>query len=303
MGLLTAEIIAELSTEGFAPQDIAAAVAFMVGIYSTIMGFFKLGFVLDYISVPVLSGFLSAAALTILLGQVGSLVGLNNVPSATAAIIRNVLSRITQWDGITCAIGLGGMALLYTLELLGKKWGKNNFALRFISSSRAVIVLFIFTTISYLVNKDRDHPLWSLSKISADGIIAPKIPAGGLISRVAVKSVAPLAASALEHLAIGRAFGRKNGYTIDTSQELNFLGITNFLNSFFGAMPVGGAMSRTAVNSECGVKSPLSGIFTAGFILLTLYKISGALFWIPNATLAAIIVSCTHLLPATKCGD
>ena len=56
-------------------------------------------------------------------------------------------------------------------------------------------------------------------------------------------------------------------------------------------MPVGGAMSRTAVNSECGVKSPLSGSITAGFILLTIYKLSGVLFWIPKATLSAIIVS------------
>lgn len=291
MGLLTAEIILDLKTEGFAPEDISSAVALMVGIYSLIVGLLKLGFVLEYISVPVLSGFLSAAAITILLGQVGSLVGLSDVPSGTSSIISNVLSRIPEMEPLTIAIGFSGILMLYILEFVGKKWGKKSPAIKFICSSRAVILLVIYTTISFLVNKDKKTPLWAISKVKANGLRAPKIPATDLVSKVAMRAVAPLVASALEHLAIGKAFGRKNNYVIDESQELCYLGVTNTVNSLFGAMSVGGAMSRTAVNSECGVKSPLSGAFTAGFIILTLYKLSGALFWIPKATLSAIIVS------------
>ncbi|KAK3080295.1 hypothetical protein LTS18_002625, partial [Coniosporium uncinatum] len=82
--------------------------------------------------------------------------------------------------------------------------------------------------------------------------------------------------------------------------ELVYLGTTNFFNSFFSAMPVGGAMSRTAVNSESGVKSPLSGTVTAGFVLIGIYKLTGALFWIPKATLAAIIVTAVWSLMALK---
>lgn len=299
MGLLTAEIISDLKTEGFAPQDISSAVALVVGIYSLIVGMFKMGFLLDFISIPVLSGFLSAAALTILLGQVGSLVGLNDVPSGTGSIIRNVLTRIPEMEPITIAIGFSGIAMLYTMELIGKKWGTKSAIIKFTCNSRAVILLLIYTTISFLVNKDRETALWAISKVKANGLQTPKFPATGLISRVATKAVAPLVASALEHLAIGKAFGRKNNYAIDESQELCYLGITNILNSLFGAMTVGGAMSRTAINSECGVKSPLSGAFTAGFILLTLYKLSGALFWIPKATLSAIIVCCFLLTPCS----
>ncbi|KAF9875228.1 sulfate permease [Colletotrichum karsti] len=290
MGLLTAEIIGDLKTEGFAPEDISSAVALMVGIYSLMVGLLKLGFILDYISVPVLSGFLSAAAITILLGQVGSLVGLSDVPSGTASIISNVLTRIPDMEPLTIAIGFSGIVMLYILEFIGKKWGKKSPAIKFICSSRAVIILVLYTTISFLVNKDKKTPLWAISKVKANGIKAPKIPATELVSKVTTRAIAPLVASALEHLAIGKAFGRKNDYAIDESQELCYLGLTNTVNSLFGAMSVGGAMSRTAVNSECGVKSPLSGAFTSGFILLTLYKLSGALFWIPKATLSAIII-------------
>ncbi|KAI8299908.1 putative sulfate permease [Colletotrichum sp. SAR11_240] len=290
MGLLTAEIIGDLKSEGFAPEDISSAVALMVGIYSLMVGLLKLGFVLDYISVPVLSGFLSAAALTILLGQVGSLVGLSDVPSGTASIINNVFSRIPEMEPLTIAIGFSGIILLYALEFIGKRWGKKSAILKFICSSRAVIILFIFTTISFVVNKDKKTPLWAISKVKANGLRAPRIPATDLVSKVTTRAIAPLVASALEHLAIGKAFGRNNNYAIDESQELCYLGVANTINSLFGAMSVGGAMSRTAVNSECGVKSPMSGAFTAGFILLTLYKLSGALFWIPKATLSAIII-------------
>ncbi|KAL3419314.1 sulfate permease [Phlyctema vagabunda] len=290
LGLLTAEIIEDLSNE-YDVAAIANAVAFMVGVYSLAMGVLGLGFLLDYVSVPVLTGFISATALIIGFGQVGNLVGLADVPDGVFNIIGNVLRRLPHWDGPTCGIGFGTVAILLALEKVGKVYGKKHFIIKYIASSRAVIVLVIFTLISYLVNKDRkDDLLWSISKVNTNGIVAPKAHDTGLISKVATRAIAPLVACTLEHLAVGKAFGRRNGYAIDQSQELNYLGVTNLVNSFFGAMPVGGAMSRTAVNSECRVRSPLSGIVTSAFILLTLFVLSPALYWLPKATLSAIII-------------
>ncbi|KAJ2995055.1 hypothetical protein NUW58_g1382 [Xylaria curta] len=289
MGLLTAEIIADLKAE-YAPADIAAAVAFMVGVYGLVIGLLGLGFLLDYISIPILTGFISATALTIGFGQVGSLVGLDNTPSEVFDIIGDVLRRLPKWDGPTSGIGFGTVVILYLLERLGKKWGKRHFLIQYISSSRAIIVLIIFTLISYLVNKDRNELLWAISKVNTHGIAHPKVHDHSLISKVAARAIAPFVAAALEHQAVARAFGRKNHYTVDQTQEFNYLGVTNLVNSFFGAMPVGGAMSRTAVNSECNVRSPLGGTITAAFILLTVYFFSPALYWLPKATLAAIII-------------
>jgi len=290
MGLLTAEIVADLKDE-YAPADIASAVAFMVGIYGLVIGLLGLGFLLDYISIPILTGFISATALTIGFGQVGSLVGLDNTPSTVFAIIGNVLRRLPHWDGPTSGIGFGTILILFLLEKMGRKWGKKHFLIKYIANSRAIIVLVVFTLISYLVNRDRDELLWAISKVDTNGIAHPKAQPGDLISKVAARAIAPFVAASLEHQAVARAFGRKNHYTVDQTQEFNYLGLTNLVNSFFGAMPVGGAMSRTAVNSECNVRSPLNGIITAGFILLTIYVFSPALYWLPKATLAAIIVS------------
>lgn len=116
------------------------------------------------------------------------------------------------------------------------------------------------------------------------------MPAGTLIQKVFPRAVAPFLAGTIEHLAIAKGFARKNGYVIDPAQELVYLGVTNFFNSFFSSMSVGGAMSRTAVNSATGVKSPAYGIIAGGVVVLSIFELSPALFWIPKATLAAIIV-------------
>lgn len=290
LGLLTAEIISDLKND-YTPAQISAAVSLMVGIYSLVLGLAGLGFLLDYVSVPVLTGFISATALIIGAGQVGSLVGLSNTPDGLFYIIGDVLKRLPKWDGPTCGIGFSTIVVLLALEKVGKKWGTKHFIVKYIASSRAVIVLIIYTLISYLVNRDRDDYVWKVSKVDTNGIVTPQAADKALISKVAGRAIAPLIACALEHLAVGKAFGRKNGYSIDQSQELNYLGVTNIINSFFFSMPVGGAMSRTAVNSECHVRSPLNGAVTAGFIILTLYVFSPALYWLPKSTLAAIIVS------------
>ncbi|KAL9620379.1 MAG: hypothetical protein Q9160_005079 [Pyrenula sp. 1 TL-2023] len=291
ISLLTAGIIKDFTAEGVSPQVIASTVALMIGIYSMILGFFKLGFLLDFISVPVLTGFVSAAAIVILLGQVPSIFG-EDAGTGTANIIHDIFAQLPQAQPLTIAIGFSGIILLFALEFVGKRWGKKHKIIWLLSISRAALALLIFTTISFIVNRNRaDDPLFAISKIKADGISPPKPPSVALASRIATRAIAPFIAAALEHIAIGKAFGRKNDYDIDTSQELCYLGITNFLNSFFSGMGVGGAMSRTAVNSESGVKSPLSGLITAGFVILSIYELTGALFWIPKATLSAIIIT------------
>jgi sodium-independent sulfate anion transporter 11 len=297
MGLLTAEIIRDVQKEGYKPQAIASAVALSVGIYALVIGMLKLGFLLEFISIPVLSGFISAAAIVIMLGQIPSLFGVN-VGTGTAKIIHDLFQQIPDFDGPTTGIGLGGIVILVLMQKMGQRWGKKNKAIWLLALGRSAVVLIIFTGISYAVNKNRvKNPIWALSKVQSDGIENPRMPKSILIQKVFPRSIAPFIAAAIEHLAIAKAFGRKNNYVIDPAQELVYLGVTNFFNSFFAAMPVGGAMSRTAVNSDSGVRSPTYGLVAGGVVILSIYKLSPALFWIPKATLAAIIVTAVwHIL-------
>jgi sodium-independent sulfate anion transporter 11 len=292
LGLLTANIVKEFIPLGFAPQTTASAVALMVGVYSLFLGLFKLGFLLDYVSAPILSGFISAAALVIITDQIPSLLGLKDIGSGTAAIMRDVLTMLPKASWQTFVIGFSGIIVLVALQFMGQKLGKKSRILWALSVGRAAIVVVLFTGISFAVNRrHKKMPIFAISAITTSRIETPRIPELILLKKVALRAIAPLIASTLEHIAIGKAFAAKNNYRLDQNQELTYLGITNFFNSWFGAMPVGGALSRTAVNDSANVKSPLSGLFTAGFVLLTIYKLSGALFWVPTATLAAVIIT------------
>ncbi|PVH96932.1 hypothetical protein DM02DRAFT_686603 [Periconia macrospinosa] len=290
MGLLTAEIIRDFTKEGFSPQSIASTTAMCVGIWCLVVGLFKLGFLLEFVSIPVLNGFISAAGIVIMLGQIPSLFGVK-VGSGTGTIIHDLFAQIPDFDGPTTGVGLGGIVLLVLLQKVGERWGKKYKALWLIGLARSAIVLILFTGMSYGLNKNRvNDPIFELSKVKSDGINSPVMPPTDLIPKVFPRAVAPFLAATIEHLAIAKGFARRNNYVIDPAQELVYLGVTNFFNSFFSSMPVGGAMSRTAVNSATGVKSPAYGLIAGGFVVLAIFELSPALFWIPKATLASIIV-------------
>ncbi|KAG5788705.1 hypothetical protein H9Q69_012236 [Fusarium xylarioides] len=292
IGLLTSENVHALQ-DRWTPSEIASATAFMMGVYGLILGFLKLGFLLEFISLPVLSGFITAIAITIILNQMDSLLGEDNVRDGAAKQIHDIFNELPNANGWACLIGFTGILFLTILEKSGKRWSKDNKIIWLLSTTRAFLTLVLFTGVSYAVNKNRDPDnfLFEVVKVQSKGQQAPTMPKADLIPEVAARSIAVFIGSAVEHLAIARAFAVKNHYTSDQSQELCYLGVTNFFNSFFHAMGVGGAMSRTAVNSSCNVKSPLSGVVTMAVVLVCVYELVGTLYWIPKATLAAIIIT------------
>ncbi|KAF4973667.1 hypothetical protein FZEAL_9259 [Fusarium zealandicum] len=290
IGLLTSENVHALQ-DRWTPSEIASATAFMMGIYGMILGFLRLGFLLEFISLPVLSGFITAIAITIILNQMDSLLGEDNVGDGAATQIHDIFNQLPNANGWACLIGFMSILFLVILDKSGKRWGKKNKVVWLLSITRAFLALVLFTGISYGVNKNREEYLFEVVEVRSNGQEAPKMPKADLIPQVATRSIAVFIGSAVEHLAIARAFGVKNHYTSDQSQELCYLGVTNFFNSFFHAMGVGGAMSRTAVNSSCNVKSPLSGVVTMAVVLICVYELVGTLYWIPKATLAAIIIT------------
>lgn len=300
LALLTSQAVAALSTEGYAPADIASAMAFMVGSFALILGVCKLGFILDFISSAVLSGWISAVAITIGLGQVGSLIGVS-AGTGVAHQIHYILTHLGDIQGLTICLGLTGILMLWILEFIGKKWGKTNLWLKAVGTSRTVIVMVIYTLISWGVNRHRDVTdyKWAVTEVATNGIPKPVGHDSTLLSKVIPHCAAPLIAMSVEHLGVGKAFALKNDYVLDKSQELVFLGTENMVNSLFGALTTGGAMSRTAVNSDCGVRSPMNFLFTSALIILTLFELAPALYWVPSATLAAIIIMAVARLVST----
>ena len=94
----------------------------------------------------------------------------------------------------------------------------------------------------------------------------------------------------IEHISIAKSFGRINNYTIDPSQELVAIGVTNLLGPFLGAYPATGSFSRTAIKSKAGVRTPFAGVITAIVVLLAIYALPAMFFYIPNAALSGVII-------------
>lgn len=268
--------------------------ALMMGLHGMVVGFLKLGFLLEYVSLPILSGFISAVAITIILNQMDSLLGENDVRDGTAKSIHDIFAKLPEANGYACAIGFTGILFLTILDQAGKRWTAKSKVIWLLSITRAFLCLILFTGVSYAVNHfrgDRDNFLFEVAAVKSKGLEHPRFPQSTLIGKVASRSVALFIGAAVEHTGIARAFGVRNNYATDQSQELAYFGVANFFNSFFHPMGVGGAMSRTAVNSACKVKSPLSGFITTAVVLISIYELVGTLYWIPKATLAAIIIT------------
>ena len=94
----------------------------------------------------------------------------------------------------------------------------------------------------------------------------------------------------IEHIAISKSFGRINNYTINPSQEMVAIGVSNVLGPFLGAFAVTGSFSRTAIKSKAGVRTPLAGVVTACVVLLATYALTAVFYYIPTAALAAVII-------------
>lgn len=210
----------------------------MVGCFTLALGLLKLGFLLDFVSAPVLSGWISAVALVILLGQVKNLIGMSDVPSEVAGLINRILGNLHEIKPKTLGMGLGTIVILLALEHVGKRWGKKNMGIKILATSRAVVALVLFTLISFLVNRNETKETyhWKVAQVDTDGLWRPRAHDTTLLSKVIGRSFAPLIAMAVEHLGVGKAFGLRNNYQIDKSQELVFLGLENLCASFFGAM-------------------------------------------------------------------
>jgi len=94
----------------------------------------------------------------------------------------------------------------------------------------------------------------------------------------------------IEHIAISKSFGRVNNYTINPSQEMVAIGVTNILGPFLGGYAATGSFSRTAIKSKAGVRTPFAGVITASVVLIAIYALPSVFYYIPNASLAAVII-------------
>lgn len=299
--------------------DMAILLSFCVGFILLTMGVFQLGFLVRFVSVPVISAFTSASAITIACGQIKDLNGIFHSPRDFIGNLETMFKNVKNWNFYDLGYGLMCIVILLLMRLLTKiKWNRPGLAcgkssvykiIWFCGIGRNALLVLISCIIVYILSLNSSQQyLTSVGNITGGlpPFRAPKFTfilnnktftfkdslehfGSGLI-------VTPLIAF-LETIAIAKAFSRLNNYKILPSQELIALGLANILGSFVSAFPVTGSFSRTAVNSQSGVKTPLAGLFTGALVLIATQFLAPFFHYIPKACLGAIIISA--VLPVT----
>ena len=283
VSLLTATAIA--SFEGISTTDyIAYAIllALLVGIIQFLLGLFRLGFLVNFLSHPVISGFTSAAALIIGLSQLKHLLGIDIERSHHInEIIIDAIEKLNEINWIAFGIGVVGIVLIIGIKKLNKSLPSQLFAVIF---GILAVTFFDLATGNNAVKIVKDIPA-SLPSF--------KIP---LLDFNIIQLLIPMAltialVSFMESIAVAKAIQTKHrDYKVIPNQELIGLGLSNVFGSFFQSFPTTGGFSRTAVNDQAGAKTGLASIISAVLIIITLLFLTPLFYNLPNAILASVIM-------------
>ncbi|KAE8147620.1 sulfate transporter family-domain-containing protein [Aspergillus avenaceus] len=301
MSTLTGTIVTESKKQipEIESHIIASCLAIICGAIVCAMGLLRLGFIVDFIPLPAISAFMTGSAINICTGQVKDMLGETadfSTKDATYMVIINTLKHLPS-AGIDAAMGVSALAMLYIIRS-GCNFGARKFPRQakiwfFASTLRTVFVILFYTMISAAVNLHRrDNPRFKLLGSVPRGFQHAAVPVvnSTIIKTFANQLPAAVIVLLIEHIAISKSFGRVNNYTIDPSQELVAIGVSNLLGPFLGGYPATGSFSRTAIKSKAGVRTPLAGVITAVVVLLAIYALPAVFFYIPKASLAGVII-------------
>ncbi|MFN3597102.1 MAG: SulP family inorganic anion transporter [Rubricoccaceae bacterium] len=254
--------------------------AFMVGVLQAALGILRFGFLTNFLSHPVLAGFTSAAALIIGGSQLRHLVGVDLPGSAPLPeIVVSLLTRLGEVHLPTLVLGLLGIAVIVGL----KRWRKT------FPGALAVVVLGTLAVV--LLGLD-GQGVRTVGAIPA-GLPAPTLP---VLERDALLALLPTALTIalvgfMESIAVAKVYATRHRYPLDANQELRALGAANLAGAFFQAFPTTGGFSRTAVNDQAGARTTVASLVAAGVVALTLLFLTGLFERLPNAILAAIVMT------------
>ncbi|KAI9150220.1 Sulfate permease [Paramyrothecium foliicola] len=277
---------------------VASALAVITGAIITFLGLARLGWLVEFIPLPAICAFMTGSAVNIAAGQVSKLMGIK-IPNSRAAPYRVIIDtlRFLPDTKLDAALGLSSLAMLYLVRgvcsWLAKKQPQRAKLYFFISTLRTAFVILLYTGISAGMNlHHRDKPRVSILKHIPTGFQHAAAPTmnNSILSTLAPELPAAVIVMLIEHISISKSFGRVNNYTINPSQELVAIGVTNLLGPFLGAYPATGSFSRTAIKSKAGVRTPFAGVITGIVVLLALYALPAVFFYIPNAALAGVII-------------
>ncbi|KAJ3133814.1 hypothetical protein HK100_004067, partial [Physocladia obscura] len=298
LSLATGQAIATYVGTGTTADQVtfAATLAFWTGIIQLIVGLFRFGIIIDFVPIPVISGFTTGAGLQVIFSQLPALLGIkgvntNNAPYQVLIDFFKAISGTSTYDAVFGFTSLAFILLIkyatdYAVKRRGITW------LKYVGFLRNTIVVIIYTGISYALRNSKTV-VFAIVKTIPYGLSGIKSPDFSLSYAPTVFQALPaiFIVSVLEHIAVVKTYGRVNGYTPNANQEIVAMGLANTFGSLIGAFPATGSFSRSAIKTASGVRSPLGSFVTGIVVVIGLFSLTTSLYYVPSAVLSAMVVA------------
>jgi SulP family sulfate permease len=251
----------------------------MVGAIQIAMAALRLGFLVNFLSRPVVIGFTTGAPILIALSQLDTLLGVS-IPRTTVAhrTLIEIGKRVSETHLLTLAFGVGGIVALLGLKKIHKR------------IPGPLVVVGLATALAWGLGLS-DQGVANIGKFEAS-LPTPVFP---LVSLEVLRDLLPTAITLalvqfMALISIAKSFGARDGYEIDPNRELRALGLSNAIGSFFRSPPVSGSFSRSSIAYDSGAATSMSNVFAALTVLVAILFLSPVFEFIPMPVLGAIIL-------------
>ena len=293
--LMTASAVGAVASQGVVDYASAATLlALLGGLMLMAMGLLKLGFVSHFLSQPVVSGFITASAIIIALGQLGPLLGIALKGATLPSLGHDLYMQLREAHTLTIAVGAGSVAFLllarYRLSSLLGALGLRGRPAELIVRSAPVLVMAVLIPLSAAMSfESAGVPLVGQIPSGLPAFSAPNI-SWLLIQELALPAFLIALIGFIESVSVGKTLGAKRRQRIDPDQELIGLGAANTAAAISGGFPVTGGFSRSVVNFDAGAETQMASVLAALGIALAALLLTPMLYFLPKAVLAATIL-------------
>lgn len=293
--LMTAAAVGELASQG-TPEYYAAAIALALisGLMLLVMGFLRLGFLANFLSHPVISGFITASAIIIATSQLKHIMGINASGNNLLELVISLSEHASEVNLYTLSIGVFATVFLFwvrsNLKPLLRKFGLGPRMAEVVAKTGPVAAVAATTLVVWAMALDAEG-VKIIGEIPAR-LPVPTIPVFdlNLWSAIAVPALLISIVGYVETISVAQTLAAKRRQRIDPDQELIALGAANVGSAVSGGFPVTGGFSRSVVNFDAGAQTPAAGAFTAVGIAMAALFLTPLLHYLPKATLAATII-------------
>ncbi|TDE38260.1 sulfate permease [Antarcticimicrobium sediminis] len=296
VSLMTASALAPLGLESLVDYTAAAAVlALLSGLVLLAMGILRLGVVANFLSHPVIAGFITASGILIAASQMKHILGLSAHGHTLPEILSSIWVELPNTNLPTLITGLFALSFLFWVRKGLAKFLTSKFGISAGTAGTAARVGPVFAVIGTTV------AAWALNLPGAGVAVVGTVPTGlpplglpnvdlSMISTLIGPAILISIIGYVESVSVAQTLAAKRKQRIEPNQELIALGAANLSSGLSGGYPVTGGFARSVVNFDAGAETPAAGAFTAVGLLLAALMLTPLLYFLPKATLAATII-------------